>query len=90
MARTKEADFYDDEVSAEPESSDSDKERYNLVLPKAVMADLKKRAAKRGITFVDLMRKYIKLGNLADDNEDAGGETIVRDPTGKERSIILY
>ncbi|MCX6023858.1 MAG: hypothetical protein NTZ05_19440 [Chloroflexi bacterium] len=64
--------------------------RYNLVLPEASLRELQGIASKRGITLVDLLRKFIRLGLLYNSIEDKPDSALIIRDGGKDREIILY
>ena len=51
----------------------ADLKRYNLVLPEELYDGVRREAESRGTTFVELMRKFIRLGLLAIDTQDKPG-----------------
>ena len=63
--------------------------RYNLVLDIGVYAELQEVAASKGITFAELMRKYIKLGLIVSALEDEPGSKLIIRTDDTEKEIIL-
>ena len=63
--------------------------RYNLVLELKVHDELQEVAASLGITFAELMRKYIKLGLIVSALEDEPGGMLIIRTDDTEKEIIL-
>ncbi len=63
--------------------------RYNLTLEVRLYAELQEIAASKGITFVELMRKYIKLGLIVSALEDKPGSQLIIRTGDTEKEIIL-
>ena len=64
--------------------------RYNLVLPEELFAKVQELAEKRGVTVVEILRRFIKLGLLVAQSEDAPDMTfVVIREGGSEREVIL-
>ena len=63
--------------------------RYNLVLPMDLFDELKKAADERGMTLVEILRKFIKLGLLALEIEDKPGSALIIKEGDTERQIMM-
>ena len=71
-------------------SSDSKIYRYNLALPTELFDELKSAADKRGLTVVEILRKFIKVGLLALDIQDKPGSALIIREGDSERQILIY
>ncbi len=69
--------------------SESKVYRYNLALPKELFDELKDAADARGITVVEALRKFIKLGLIALDTQDKPGSALIIREGDTEREIML-
>jgi hypothetical protein len=63
--------------------------RYNLTLRTDTYAELQEIAADKGITFVELMRKFIKLGLIVVALEDEPNSRLIIRNDHIEKEIIL-
>ena len=63
--------------------------RYNMALPTELFDDLKKAADERGMTVVEILRKFIKLGLLALDTQDTPGSALIIREGDTERQIMI-
>lgn len=63
--------------------------RYNLTLEVKLYAELQEVAASKGITFVELMRKYIRLGLIVSELEEQPGSKLIIRTDDVEKEIIL-
>jgi hypothetical protein len=63
--------------------------RYNLALPKELFDELKGAADDRGMTVVEMLRKFIKLGLLALDAQDKPGSALIIREGDTERQIMI-
>jgi hypothetical protein len=63
--------------------------RYNLALPKELFEELKEAADERGITVVEVLRKFIKLGLLALETQDKPGSALIIREGDTERQIMM-
>ncbi|MBK1733523.1 hypothetical protein CKO41_17470 [Thiococcus pfennigii] len=64
--------------------------RYNFVVPESLYNELTDTAKKRETTVVELLRRYVKLGLLADrleDTPDAG--LFIREGDSEKQIIML-
>lgn len=64
--------------------------RYNLVLPELLFDELKTVADKNGTTVVDLMRRYVKLGLLADRLEEIPNAGLFIKEGDSMKQIIIF
>ena len=72
------------------ESGGNGVKRYTLVLPDSVFQEIKAIADKRNTTILEILKKFIVLGLIADKAESTpGSELILRTEDQRERSIIL-
>ena len=71
-------------------SSDSKVYRYNLALPKELFDELKKAADEKGMTVVEILRKFIKLGLLILEVQDKPGSALIIREGDTERQILIY
>ncbi len=69
--------------------SESKVYRYNLALPKELFDELKDAADSRGITVVEALRKFIKLGLIALDTQDKPGSALIIREGDTEREIMI-
>lgn len=70
-------------------SSESKVYRYNLALPKELFDELKGAADERGMTVVEVLRKFIKLGLLALETQDTPGSALIIREGDTERQIVM-
>jgi len=63
--------------------------RYNLALPKELFDELKDAADERGMTVVEVLRKFIKLGLLALETQDTPGSALIIKEGDTERQIMM-
>jgi hypothetical protein len=63
--------------------------RYNLALPKDLFDELKGAADERGMTVVEVLRKFIKLGLIALDTQDKPGSALIIREGDAERQIMI-
>ncbi|MBI5838990.1 MAG: hypothetical protein HZB19_02700 [Chloroflexi bacterium] len=70
-------------------SSDSKVYRYNLALPKELFDELKEAADERGMSVVETLRKFIKLGLLALETQDKPGSALIIREGDTERQIMM-
>lgn len=73
-----------------PNSNDSKVYRYNLALPKELFDELKKAADEKGMTVVEILRKFIKLGLLILEIQDKPGSALIIREGDTERQILIY
>ena len=69
--------------------SESKVYRYNLALPKELFDELKVAADERGMTVVEVLRKFIKFGLLALDTQDKPGSALIIREGDTERQIMM-
>lgn len=67
----------------------SNTHRYNLVLELKVHDELQGIATSKGITFAELIRKYIRLGLIVSALEDESGSKLIIRTDDTEKEIIL-
>jgi hypothetical protein len=70
-------------------STESKLYRYNLALPKELFDELKNAADERGMTVVEVLRKFIKLGLLALETETKPGSALIIREGDTERQIMM-
>lgn len=64
--------------------------RYNLHIPVDLFADLKETAKNRGITLIELLRKFIRLGLLISKKMESNPEAIfILRESDKETEIVI-
>lgn len=63
--------------------------RYNLVLPEELFNEVQRIADDRQTSVVDILRRFIKLGLLADRIEKSPGSALIIREGDIERQIIL-
>lgn len=63
--------------------------RYNLVLPEELFNEVQRIADDRQTTVVDILRRFIKLGLLADRIEKSSDSALIIREGDIERQIIL-
>lgn len=63
--------------------------RYNLVLPEDLFNEVQRIADDRQTTVVDILRRFIKLGLLADRIEKSPDSALIIREGEIERQIIL-
>ncbi len=63
--------------------------RYNLVLPEELFAKVQELADERGVTVVEILRRFIKLGLLVAQSEDSLDSTFIIREGESEREVIL-
>lgn len=63
--------------------------RYNLVLPEELFNEVQRIADDRQTTVVDILRRFIKLGLLADRIEKSPDSALLIREGNVERQIIL-
>jgi hypothetical protein len=63
--------------------------RYNLALPKELFDELKGAADERGMSVVEALRKFIKLGLLALETQDRPGSALIIREGDTERQIMI-
>ena len=63
--------------------------RCNFFLPTKLYEELQGVTANKGITFSELMRKYIKLGLIVSALEDEPGSKLIIRTDDTEKEIIL-
>ncbi len=62
--------------------------RYHIALPSELLGEIQGVADKRGVTVVELFRRFIRLGLIADKVQDTdGSELLIRE--GKRETRIL-
>ena len=71
-------------------STESNMYRYNLALPKELFEELKEAAEERGMTVVEVLRKFIKLGLLALETQDKPGSALIIREGDTERQIMMF
>ncbi len=71
-------------------NNDSKLYRYNLALPKELFDELKKVADEKGMTVVEILRKFIKLGLLILEVQDKPGSALIIREGDTERQILIY
>ena len=71
-------------------NNDSKVYRYNLALPKELFDELKKAADEKGMTVVEILRKFIKLGLLILEVQDKPGSALIIREGDTERQILIY
>jgi hypothetical protein len=64
--------------------------RYNLSLPKPLFDDLKKACDKNGMTVVEALRKFIKIGLLILEVQDKPETTIIIREGTTERELLIF
>lgn len=63
--------------------------RYNLVLPEELFNEVQRIADDRQTSVVDILRRFIKLGLLADQIEKSPDSALIIREGNAERQIIL-
>lgn len=63
--------------------------RYNLVLPEELFNEVQQIADERQTSVVDILRRFIKLGLLADQIEKSPDSALIIRQGNAERQIIL-
>lgn len=63
--------------------------RYNLVLPEELFNEVQRIADERQTSVVDILRRFIKLGLLADRIEKSPDSALLIREGNIERQIIL-
>lgn len=63
--------------------------RYNLVLPEELFNEVQQIADERQTSVVDILRRFIKLGLLADQIEKSPDSALLIRQGNVERQIIL-
>lgn len=63
--------------------------RYNLALPEVVFQEIQAIADARGVSVVDVLRGFIKLGLLAVQIENTPDASLVYREGDREQRIIL-
>ena len=63
--------------------------RYNLVLPEALFDEIKQIADRQQTTVVEIIRRFMKLGLLATQIEEAPESELIIRENGAEQKIIL-
>lgn len=63
--------------------------RYNLALPEELFAELERVAKKRHTTVVEILRRFVKLGLLAEHIEDTPGSALLIREGSTEKQIML-
>ncbi len=63
--------------------------RYNLVLTEQMFTDIQTVAEEEGVTFLEAIRGFIKLGLFVDKQVKAGAEVFVRDGNGNEKMLLI-
>lgn len=63
--------------------------RYNLVLPEELFNEVEKIAEKKQTTFVDILRRFIKLGLLAIQIEESPNTALLLREGNTEKQIIF-
>ena len=64
--------------------------RYNLVIPEDLFNEVKGVAEKQGTTTVDVIRKFIKIGLLAEKIQDESGSALIIREGDTERQILIF
>jgi hypothetical protein len=63
--------------------------RYNLVLPEALFSEVQALADQRGVTVLELLRKFIRLGLLVAKAEDSPDTVFLLRDGETERQLVL-
>jgi len=63
------------------------KKRYHLVLPEDVYEQVKVLAEQKGLSVVDVLRKFIQLGIILSRKSDS--TLVIREKDNKETLIVL-
>ena len=69
--------------------SDAKIYRYNLALPNELFEELKMVADEKGISVVEMLRKFIRLGLLALQIQDKPGSALIIREGDTERQIMI-
>ena len=71
-----------------PPSSDGMK-RYNLAVPEDLFNEVQRIAEQRGTTFVEMVRRFIRLGILTAHIEETPGAALIIREGDVERQVLL-
>ena len=64
--------------------------RYHLQIPEGLFAEVERVAKRRGVTIVDVLRQFIKLGLLvADKTENSKAELLIREGESTTRLVVF-
>jgi len=63
--------------------------RYNLALPELVFQEVQTIADERGVSVVDVLRGFVKLGLLAVKIENDPGASLIYREGDREQRILL-
>ena len=64
--------------------------RYNLVLPQELFDDIKQVADKQGTTSVEVIRKFIRIGLLAEKIQDDPESALIIREGDTEKQIMIF
>jgi hypothetical protein len=63
--------------------------RYNLVLPQTLFDEIQTMADRKGVTVLDVLRKFIKLGLIVVALEDQPDSKLIIRTGDTEKEVIL-
>lgn len=63
--------------------------RYNLALQQSLYDELRQEADRQGITFVELARKFFRIGLIVTKAQSDSGATIIIQDEGREKEVIF-
>lgn len=64
--------------------------RYNLVIPEELFNEVKNVADKQGTTTVEVIRKFIRIGLLAEKTQSEPGSALIIREGDTERQILIF
>ncbi len=65
--------------------------RYNLVLPEVLFDELQSVATRRGVTVLEVIRQFVKLGLLVAKTEDTPEAVfVIRDGSGERELTFIW
>jgi hypothetical protein len=67
----------------------SESKRYNMVLPNNLYEQIKQAAETRGMTVVEMLRKFIKIGLLAIELQDKPEAALIIREGNTERQLYI-
>lgn len=76
------------QAAAAPRAGRTGTSRINVILPTAMLVDLRERASREGVTLTEILRYAIGLAGFADQIRDEGGRLIVERPDGRQTEIL--
>lgn len=64
--------------------------RYNLVIPEDLFNEVKDVAEKQGTTTVEVIRKFIRIGLLAEKTQGDPGSALIIREGDTEKQILIF